>query len=147
MMRFKQSPEPHPGMCAPGNENKIYCTPASASGNTLIMAVRRRDSRQSRCIKVFALSLSRKDEAARPTAIVSMRWLARRARLQMPLGKTFLLPALRLWSPIAFGMGLVWSSPLPPRGRRPTRLNSSSRAWFDAPREALVDVLHRSGRA
>ena len=56
MMRFKQSPEPHPGMCAPGNEDKIMHS-CFRIGNTPDHGVRRPRAGQADVSRFRAVGL------------------------------------------------------------------------------------------
>lgn len=92
MMRFKDSPEPHPpGMLPPGSENKIMHVSLSIGGAT-VMASDGRCTGQTN-FQGFSLSLTAADEADAKRKFAA---LAEGGQVQMPLGKTF-------WSP-CFGM-------------------------------------------
>ena len=100
IMRYKESPEPHPpGMVPPGWENKVMHTTFRIGGSTLMAA----DGCQEReSFAGFSLSLAvpTKEEADRAFAA-----LADGGNVKMPLTKTF-------WSP-CFGMvtdrfGIGW---------------------------------------
>jgi PhnB protein len=100
IMRFKDSPEPHPpGMVAPGWEEKIMHV-SFKIGESTVMASDGCESNKG--FQGFSLSLTVPDEAAADRAFTA---LARGGEVQMPLSKTF-------WSP-RFGMltdrfGLGW---------------------------------------
>jgi PhnB protein len=92
LMRFKESPEPHPpGMIPPGSENKIMHVSLHV-GETTLMAS------DGRCAGLsdfqgFSLSITAADEADADRKFAA---LADGGQVQMPLTKTF-------WSP-RFGM-------------------------------------------
>lgn len=92
MMRFKDSPEPHPpGMLAPGWENKVMHT-SFRVGQTVVMASDGCGSEPGG-FHGFSLSLATKTEAEADQAFAA---LAEGGKINMPLTKTF-------WSP-RFGM-------------------------------------------
>jgi PhnB protein len=101
MMRFKESPEPHPpGMVPPGFENKIMHT-SFRVGETTVMAS---DgcSADKASFEGFSLSLAVSSEAEANRAFAA---LSDGGQVRMPLAKTF-------WSP-RFGMvedrfGIGW---------------------------------------
>jgi PhnB protein len=85
MMRFKDSPDPHPpGMCPPGSENKIMHTCITING-TPIMASDGRAQGQPK-FEGFCLSVNAKDEADADRKFAA---LSDGGTVQMPLGKTF----------------------------------------------------------
>jgi PhnB protein len=92
LMRFKESPEPHPpGMIPPGSENKIMHVSLRV-GETTVMASDGRCTGQSD-FQGFSLSITAVDEADADGKFAA---LADGGQVQMPLTKTF-------WSP-RFGM-------------------------------------------
>jgi PhnB protein len=92
LMRFKDSPEPHPpGMVSPGSENKIMHV-SFRIGETIVMASDGRCTGQT-SFQGFSLSLAVAHEAEAGRMFTA---LAQGGQVQMPLGKTF-------WSP-CFGM-------------------------------------------
>lgn len=101
MMRFKDSPEPHPpGMLAPGWETKVMHS-TFRIGQSTIMASDGCGTEKS-AFQGFALSLAVKTEAEAEKAFGA---LSDGGQVQMPLTKTF-------WSP-RFGMvvdrfGISW---------------------------------------
>ena len=101
MMRFKDSPEPHPpGMVPPGFENKIMHT-SFRIGETTIMASDGCSAEKAN-FEGFSLSLSVPSEAETDRVFAA---LAAGGQVRMPLVKTF-------WSP-RFGMvqdrfGVCW---------------------------------------
>jgi uncharacterized glyoxalase superfamily protein PhnB len=129
MMRFSQCPEPHPGMCAPGNENKIMHS-CFRIGNTQIMASDGRAEGKP-MFKGFALSLSAKDEADADRMFSA---LADGGQVQMPMGKTFFSPRFGMVAD-RFGMGWMVIA-LPPEAAGQSSEFVISRV-FDAPRELV----------
>jgi len=92
MMRFKESPEPHPpGMLPPGSESKIMHA-CIRIGDASVMASDGRCTGQPD-FHGFSLSLTAANEAEAERKFAA---LADGGQVQMPLGKTF-------WSP-CFGM-------------------------------------------
>lgn len=101
MLRFRESPEPHPpGMIPPGYDEKImHCS--FRIGDSTVMASDGCGSGPS-TFQEFSLSLSVADEAEADRVFNA---LAEGGSVDMPLGKTF-------WSP-RFGMlkdrfGVAW---------------------------------------
>ena len=101
MMRFKDSPEPHPpSMVPPGHENKIMHT-SFRVGETTVMASDGCPSEKT-SFQGFSLSLTVPNETEADRAFAA---LSKGGQVKMPLTKTF-------WSP-RFGMvedrfGLGW---------------------------------------
>jgi PhnB protein len=101
IMRFKDSPEPHPpGMLPPGFENKVMHSSFQV-GETTIMASDGCSTEKSK-FEGFSLALSVATEAEADRAFAA---LADGGQVRMPLAKTF-------WSP-RFGMledrfGIGW---------------------------------------
>ena len=92
VMRFNESPEPHPaGMLPPGSENKIMHA-CMRVDDANVMASDGRCTGQSD-FQGFSLSLTAADEADAKRKFAA---LAEGGQVHMPLGKTF-------WSP-CFGM-------------------------------------------
>jgi PhnB protein len=92
MMRFKESPEPHPpGTLPPGSESKIMHA-CIRIGDASVMASDGRCTGQTD-FQGFSLSLAVANEAEAKKKFAA---LADGGQVQMPLGKTF-------WSP-CFGM-------------------------------------------
>lgn len=112
MMRFKDSPEPHPpGMVPSGFENKIMHA-SFRIGRTTVMASDGCGPEKT-SFQGFSLSLSVATEAEADRAFAA---LAEGGKVTMPLGKTF-------WSP-RFGMledrfGLGWMISVLPPGQPP----------------------------
>ena len=88
LMRFKESPEPHPpGMVPPGSENKVMHA-SFRIGETTVMAS------DGRCLghpdfKGFSLSLTAKNEAEADRLFAA---LGEGGQVQMALAKTFFSP-------------------------------------------------------
>ena len=87
MMRFKDCPEPSPGMVPAGAENKVMHA-ALRIGDTTVMAS------DGRCLgnpsfQGFALSVTAANEAQADRTFAA---LADGGQVQMPLGKTFFSP-------------------------------------------------------
>jgi len=92
LMRFKDSPEPHPpGMLPPGSENKVMHVSLRVGGATVMASDGRCNGQPN--FQGFSLSLTAANEAAAERIFTA---LANGGQVQMPLGKTF-------WSP-CFGM-------------------------------------------
>lgn len=88
LLRFKDSPDPHPpGMVPPGAENKVMHA-SFTIGETNIMASDGRCSGQPK-INGVSLSLSVPDSA---TADRMFHSLAKGGVVQMPIGETFFSP-------------------------------------------------------
>ena len=91
LLRFKDSPEPpQPGMVPPGAEDKVMHM-AMRIGETTVMAS------DGRCMgkpsfQGFSLSLTVPSEAEAERLFAA---LGEGGQVQVPLAKTFLLPALR----------------------------------------------------
>ena len=111
MMRFKDSPEPHPpGMVPPGFENKIMHT-SFRIGATALMASDGCSADKTK-FEGFSLSLTVSGEAEADRAFAA---LAEGGQVRMPLAKTF-------WSP-RFGMiqdrfGIGWMISVSPAGQK-----------------------------
>jgi PhnB protein len=100
LMRFKDSPEQHPGMCPPGSENKIMHT-SFRIGDTQVMAS------DGNCagkptFQGFALSISAPSEAEADRMFAA---LADGGQVQLPLTKTFFSPRFGM---VADRFGVGW---------------------------------------
>ncbi|HEV2265289.1 MAG TPA: VOC family protein [Stellaceae bacterium] len=100
LMRFKDNPEPTPGMTPPGAENKVMHAHVRI-GDTEIMAS------DGQCqgkpnFQGFALSLNAKNEAEAKRLFDA---LADGGQVQMPLGKTFFSPSFGM---VADRFGVSW---------------------------------------
>lgn len=111
MLRFKDSPEPHPpGMLAPGWENKVMHT-SFRVGQTVVMASDGCGGSDAQGFAGFSMSISVKTEAEADKAFAA---LSEGGKVTMPLAKTF-------WSP-RFGMledrfGIGWMVSVAPAGQ------------------------------
>lgn len=106
LMRFNESPEPHPpGAVAPENEDKVMHASLRIGESVLMLSDGRCTGNAN--FQGFALSLPAANAAM---AEREFRALAEGGQVQMPLGKTF-------WSP-CFGMvtdkfGVLWMVTVP----------------------------------
>ena len=101
MMRFSETPEPHPpGMCPPGSENKIMHASLRIDGASIMASDGRAQGKPK--FEGFALSISPKDEA---DAERVFKALADGGQVQMPLGKTFFAKSFGM---IADRFGVGW---------------------------------------
>ena len=101
MMRFKETPEPHPpGMCPPGSENKIMHASLRINGASIMASDGRAQGKPK--FEGFALSISPKDEA---DAERVFKALADGGQVQMPLGKTFFAKSFGM---VADRFGVGW---------------------------------------
>ena len=109
MMRFKDNPEPQPGMCAPGAENKVMHA-AFHIGDTLVMASDGMAGGKPE-FKGFSLALNAKNEAEADRVFAA---LAEGGTVHMPLGKTFFSPRFGMLAD-KFGVGwmVVVEQPTP----------------------------------
>ncbi|HKA42772.1 MAG TPA: VOC family protein [Burkholderiales bacterium] len=101
LMRFKESPEPHPpGMCPPGSDDKVMHT-AFRVGDTQIMAS------DGQCLgrpafQGFSLSLTAPDVAEAERLFTA---LGDGGQVQMPLAQTFFSPRFGM---VADRFGVSW---------------------------------------
>ena len=101
LMRFKDSPEPHPpGMVPPGSENKVMHA-SFRIGETTVMAS------DGRCLgnasfQGFSLSLTVPNEGEAERLFAA---LGAGGHVQMPLGKTFFSPRFGM---VADRFGVSW---------------------------------------
>jgi len=100
MLRFKENPDPQPGMCAPGSDDKVMHA-SFRVGETVIMAS------DGQCggkpsFQGFSLSITAKDEAEVDRLFGA---LAEGGQVQMPLGKTFFSPRFGV---VADKFGVSW---------------------------------------
>ena len=101
MMRFSETPEPHPpGMCPPGSENKIMHASLRIDGASIMASDGRAQGKPK--FEGFALSISPKDEA---DAERVFKALADGGQVQMPLGKTFFAKSFGM---VADRFGVGW---------------------------------------
>ncbi len=100
MMRFKESPDPHPpGMMPPGTENKIMHATLRI-GDTTVMASDGH-AKGSPKFEGFSLSLNAKNEAEAERLFAA---LAEGGQIRLPLTKTFFSPRFGMLAD-KFGMG------------------------------------------
>jgi PhnB protein len=99
MMRFKENPDPQPGMCAPGAEDKIMHA-AFHVGDSLVMASDGMAGGKPE-FKGFSLSVNAKDAA---DADRLFNALGKGGSVTMPLGKTFFSPRFGMVTD-KFGVG------------------------------------------
>ena len=101
LMRFKDSPEPHPpGMCPPGTENKVMHSSFRVGNIQLMASDCRSEGRPSFQGFSLALTVSNPAEADRLFSA-----LEKGGQVQMPLGKTFFSPRFGV---VADRFGLSW---------------------------------------
>src|SRR5262245_62967706 len=99
MMRFKDNPDPQPGMCAPGSENKVMHA-AFHVGDSLVMASDGMAGGKPE-FKGFSLSVNAKDEAHADKLFSA---LGKGGKVTMPLAKTFFSPRFGMVTD-KFGVG------------------------------------------
>lgn len=100
MMRFNESPDPHPpGMMPPGSENKIMHATLRI-GDTTVMASDGHAKGQPK-FEGFSLSLNAKNEAEADRLFAA---LADGGQVRMPLTETFFSPSFGMVAD-KFGMG------------------------------------------
>ena len=100
LMRYADSPEPHPpGMVAPGSENKVMHMSLQIGDATLMGADDCTGA--TPVFQGFALSLTPPDEAQAQRLFAK---LADGGKVQMPLGKTFFSPCFGMVED-RFGVG------------------------------------------
>jgi len=100
MMRFKDNPDPQPGSCPPGAENKVMHA-SMHIGDTLVMASDGFAKGKPE-FKGFSLSVDAKDEAE---AKKLFNALAQGGQVQQPLTKTFFSPSFGM---VADKFGVSW---------------------------------------
>ena len=99
MMRFKDNPDPQPGMCAPGAENKVMHA-AFHIGDTLVMASDGMAGGKPE-FKGFSLSVSAADEKQADRLFDA---LGKGGKVTMPMSKTFFSPRFGMVTD-KFGVG------------------------------------------
>lgn len=99
MMRFRENPDPQPGMCAPGSENKIMHA-AFHVGDSLVMASDGMAGGKPE-FKGFSLSVNAKDEAHADRLFDA---LGQGGKVTLPLGRTFFSPRFGMVTD-KFGVG------------------------------------------
>ena len=100
MMRFKDNPDPQPGSCPPGAENKVMHA-AMHIGDTLVMASDGMAHGKPE-FKGFSLSVDAKSEAEADKIFAA---LGKGGQVQMPLTKTFFSPRFGM---VADKFGVSW---------------------------------------
>jgi len=100
LLRFKDNPEPQPGMTPPGAENKVMHANFRI-GDTDVLASDGRCLGQPK-FQGFSLSLWTKTEAEADKKFAA---LAEGGQVQMPLGKTFFSPRFGM---VADKFGIGW---------------------------------------
>jgi len=100
LLRFKDNPEPQPGMTPPGTENKVMHANFRI-GDTEVLASDGRCLGQPK-FQGFSLSLWTKTEAEADKKFAA---LADGGQVQMPLGKTFFSPRFGM---VADKFGIGW---------------------------------------
>jgi PhnB protein len=100
LMRFKDNPEPQPGMTSPGSENKVMHA-SFRIGDSTIMASDGRCTGQSKFLGI-TLSLQPKSEAEADKLFAA---LSDGGQVQMPLAKTFFSPRFGM---VADRFGVSW---------------------------------------
>ena len=100
LLRFKDNPEPQPGMTPPGAENKVMHANFRI-GDTDVLASDGRCLGQPK-FQGFSLSLWTKTEAEADKKFAA---LADGGQVQMPLGKTFFSPRFGM---VADKFGIGW---------------------------------------
>jgi PhnB protein len=100
MMRYKENPEPQPGMVAPGSEEKIMHV-AMRIGDTVVMGSDGRCTGQPN-FQGFGLSLTVPNEAEADRVFTA---LGEGGNVKMPLTKTFFSPRFGM---VADRFGVLW---------------------------------------
>lgn len=100
LMRFKDNPEPQPGMCTPGSENKVMHA-SLRIGETMIMAS------DGHCqgkpsFQGFSLSIAVPDAAKAQQLFAA---LGEGGEIRMPLAKTFFSPSFGM---VTDKFGVLW---------------------------------------
>jgi PhnB protein len=100
LMRFKENPDPQPGMCPPGSDDKVmHC--AFHVGDALIMASDGMAGGKPE-FKGFSLSVTANDAAHADKLFGA---LGQGGQVQMPLAKTFFSPRFGM---VADKFGVSW---------------------------------------
>ncbi len=100
MMRFKDNPDPQPGSCPPGADNKVMHA-AFHVGETLVMASDGMAKGKPE-FRGFSLSVDVKSEAEADRLFAA---LGKGGQVQMPLAKTFFSPRFGM---VADKFGVGW---------------------------------------
>jgi PhnB protein len=107
MMRFKDCPDPQPGMVPPGSENKVMHA-CMRVGDSQVMASDGHCGGKAQ-FEGFSLSLTVKDEAEATRVFTA---LGEGGQVRMPLGKTFFSKSFGILAD-RFGIGWMVIVPLP----------------------------------
>ena len=107
IMRYKDAPEPPPGMCPPGSQDKVMHA-CFRIGDTNVMASDGRCTGKPN-FQGFSLSLQARDE---PEARRLFGTLSEGGQVHMPLGKTFFSPSFGM---VADRFGVSWMVIVTPR--------------------------------
>ena len=99
MMRFKDNPDPQPGMCAPGSENKVMHA-AFHVGDSLVMASDGMAGGKPE-FKGFSLSVNAPNGKEADKLFAA---LGKGGKVEMPLAKTFFSPRFGMVTD-KFGVG------------------------------------------
>ena len=100
LMRFKDNPEPQPGMTSPGSENKVMHATLQVGGNTLMASDGRCTGKPN--FEGFSLSLRVQTEAQADRLFAA---LADGGRTELPLTKTFFSPRFGM---VTDRFGVCW---------------------------------------
>jgi PhnB protein len=107
MMRFKDNPDPQPGSCPPGADDKVMHA-AFRVGDSLVMASDGMAKGHPE-FKGFTLSVDAKTEAEADRLFAA---LGNGGQVQMPLTKTFFSPRFGM---VADKFGVSWMVIVPPK--------------------------------
>ena len=107
LMRFKDNPDPQPGMCPPGAENKVMHA-ALRIGDTVVMASDGMAAGKPE-FKGFSLSVNAADEKEADKVFAA---LGKGGKVTLPMSKTFFSPRFGMVSD-KFGVG--WMVIVPPK--------------------------------
>ena len=108
LMRFKDNPDPQPGMCPPGSEDKVMHA-CVRIGDTAVMASDGMAAGKPE-FKGFSLSVDAKNEAEADRIFDA---LGKGGQVQMPLAKTFFSPRFGM---VADKFGVSWMVIVPQKG-------------------------------
>ena len=108
LMRFKDNPEPQPGMCPPGAEHKVMHA-ALRIGETVVMASDGMAKGQPE-FKGISLSVNAATEAEADRMFAA---LGKGGQVQMPQSKTFFSPRFGM---VADRFGVSWMIIVLPKG-------------------------------
>ncbi|HTQ77237.1 MAG TPA: VOC family protein [Burkholderiales bacterium] len=100
LMRFKDNPDPQPGMCPPGSENKVVHA-AMRIGETVVMCSDGMAGGKPE-FKGFSLSVNAANEAEADRLFAA---LGKGGQVRMPLSKTFFSPRFGM---VADRFGVSW---------------------------------------